>query len=155
MSSKRILIVDDSASSILWARTILAHARYEVHTASSGREGLEAAVAERPDLILLDAAMPGMDGFETCRALRAHEATATIPIVMVLTRNSASALAESRRSGGSDSVTKPIDKEELLAKVRRLLVAQIGRVAPGELHTLRTAPRPVGTRGTASGSSAA
>lgn len=155
MSSKRILIVDDSASSILWARTILAQARYEIHTAASGREGLEAAIAGQTDLILLDAAMPGMDGFETCRALRVHAATMGVPIIMALTRSSASELAEARRSGSSDTVTKPIDKVELLTKVRRLLVAQIGRVAPAERHTLQAAPRPVGTRGPASGSSAA
>ena len=156
MSSKRILIVDDSASSILWARTILAQARYEVQTAASGQQGLDTALAWHPDLILLDGAMPGMDGFETCRALRVHEATRMIPVVMVLARNAqGDAVAEAHRSGCNDCVMKPIDKTELLSKVRKLLVAQIGRVAPGERHVLRTVPRPVGARGTSSGSSAA
>lgn len=155
MSSKRILIVDDSASSILWARTILAQARYEVLVSVGGREGVEAAIAERPDLILLDASMPGMNGFEACRALRADDATATVPIIMVTARNSKDEVTEAYRSGCSDHVTKPIDKPELLAKVRKLLVAQIGRVAPDERHPLRTAPRPVGVRAASSGSSAA
>jgi two-component system alkaline phosphatase synthesis response regulator PhoP len=161
MSSKRILIVDDSATSVLWARTILGHARYEVLVARNGREGIEAAVAQRPHLILLGAggAAADMDGFAVCRALRAHEATQAIPIVMVTARNAKDEASEARRSGADDNVTKPIDKEELLAKVRRLLVAQIGRVAPAERHVLRAVPRPVtrqeSGRGPASGSSAA
>ena len=155
MSSKRILIVDDSATSTLWARTILGQARYEVLAARNGREGVDAAIVHHPDLILLGVVGSEMDGFATCRALRAHEATRALPIIMVTARNSKEEAAESRRSGADDSVTKPIDKAELLTKVRRLLVAQIGRVAPADRHVLRAEPRPVGSRRPASGSSAA
>jgi len=155
MSSKRILIMDDSATSILWARTILGHARYEVLVARNGREGIEAAIAHRPHLILIGTAGADMDGFAVCRALRAHEATQATPIVMVTGRDAKDEASEARRSGADDTVTKPIAKDELLAKVRRLLVAQIGRIAPADRHVLRAVPRPVSGRGPASGSSAA
>ena len=154
MSSKRILVVDDSASSVLWARTILGQARHEVLVAASGPEGVDVAMKQRPDLILLDASMPGMDGFEVCRALRVHDATRTVPVIMVLARNAEEQVAEAQRSGCSDHVTKPIDKTELLGKVRALLVAQIGRVSAADLHPLRTTPRPVGTRRASGGSAA-
>jgi DNA-binding response OmpR family regulator len=121
MSRKRILIVDDSPSSILWQRTILGHAGFEIITATNGREGVEAALAQRPDLVMMDTAMPEMDGFEACRALRADDATARVPIIMATTRGSTQDVTESRRCGANDHIAKPIDKTDLLAKVRRLL----------------------------------
>lgn len=121
MSRKRILIVDDSATSLLWQRMILGAEEYDVLTAKDGREGVATAVAERPDLVLMDAVMPNMGGFEACRALRTHEATARVPVIMVTTKSGAKSVEEGHQSGCNDYITKPIDKLELLTKVKSFL----------------------------------
>jgi DNA-binding response OmpR family regulator len=120
MARKRILIVDDSATSLLWQGMILTQGKYEVLTARGGREGVDTALVERPDLVLMDVAMPDMGGYEACRVLRTNHATAAVPVIMVATKGEGDA-AERRESGCSDHITKPIDKRELLAKVRNLL----------------------------------
>ena len=79
------------------------------------------ALAELPDLILMDVVMPRMDGFEACRVLRGHLTTRGIPIVMVTTRSEARSVESGFMSGCSDYVTKPIDGLELLSKVRSFL----------------------------------
>ena len=122
MARKRILIVDDSATSLLWQGMILAQGKYEVITARGGREGVDAALVERPDLVLMDVAMPDMGGYEACRVLRTNDATAAVPVILVATQSETDE-AEERESGCSDRITKPIDKRELLDKVRSLLGA--------------------------------
>lgn len=121
MSRKRILIVDDSATSLLWQRMILGAEEYDVITAKDGREGVATAVAERPDLVLMDVVMPNMGGFEACRALRSNGATSQVPVILVTTKSGANNVEEGLKSGCNDYITKPIDKLELLAKVRNFL----------------------------------
>jgi DNA-binding response OmpR family regulator len=123
MSRKRILIVDDSATSVLWQRMILSKEPYDLITARDGQEGVEAAVAEPPDLILMEVVMPRMNGFEACRALRANARTKAVPVIMVTTRSEVQSVEEGWQSGCSDYITKPIDKLELLEKVRSYLAA--------------------------------
>lgn len=123
MSRKKILVVDDSATSLMWQRMILQQEAYDLVTARDGQEGVERAVAERPDLILMDVMMPRMDGFAACRALRANPATSAIPVIMVTTRSEWNSVESGYTSGCSDYITKPIDRLELLAKVRSCLAA--------------------------------
>ena len=118
MSSKKILVVDDSLTSQMWQRMILGQEQYTVVTANDGQEGVERAVSERPDLILMDVVMPRMNGFEACRALRANGSTSRVPVIMVTTKGAAMNVEEGFESGCSDYITKPIDKLELLAKVK-------------------------------------
>lgn len=118
---KRILLVDDSSTVLLMERMILVKSDFDVLTAKDGQEGLEKAIAERPDLILMDVVMPRMDGFEACRRLRAQEDTRSIPIIMVTTRGELASVEEGYRSGCDAYVTKPINGTELLAKVRGCL----------------------------------
>jgi DNA-binding response OmpR family regulator len=119
--NKKILLVDDSPTAILWQRMILEEDRYEIVVASDGEEGLRLARAERPDLVLLDVTMPRMSGFEALRALRADDDLRDTPIIMVTTRGGTPDVMEGYESGCSEYVTKPLDGAELLMKVRSYL----------------------------------
>ncbi len=117
---KKVLAIDDSSTVLLSERLLLSR-QYDVLSARDGEEGLEKARAERPDLILLDVVMPGMNGFEACRRLREAEETRGIPIIMVTTRGELSNLEAGYQAGCSEYVTKPFNGPELLAKVQSLL----------------------------------
>ncbi|HEX9242487.1 MAG TPA: response regulator [Anaeromyxobacter sp.] len=121
MDRKKILLVDDSSTVLLMERMILSKSQYDVVTARDGQEGVEKALAEKPDLILMDVVMPRMDGFEACRKLREQEGTKAIPVIMVTTRGELSSVESGYASGCNDYVTKPINGLELLAKVRSCL----------------------------------
>jgi DNA-binding response OmpR family regulator len=118
MTRKRILVVDDSRTAAMMTSMILGKGAYEVMVAADGEEGVRMALAEHPDLIVMDVMMPRMDGFEACRRLRSTAATSTIPIIMVTTRGEPVNVEAGYDSGCSDYVTKPINSVELLAKVR-------------------------------------
>ncbi len=121
MAKKKILLVDDSRTTLFMEKMLLEGSPFELFTAQDGREAVEKARCELPDLILLDVIMPNMDGFETCRMLRADEATAQTPIIMVTTRGEESHMETGFAAGCNDYVTKPINGTELLTKVRNLL----------------------------------
>lgn len=125
---KRILIIDDSPTSRFWLQTMLGKEEFDIHSAKDGEEGLARAAESRPDLVLLDVIMPGMDGFAVCRRLRMRSESATIPIIMVTTRGEAVNVEQGYESGCTDYVTKPIDRLELLAKVRSHLGAGLAEV---------------------------
>ena len=113
-----ILVVDDLPQNVRLLRAVLEPRGYEVASASSGEEALPLLGAA--DLVLLDAMMPLMDGYEVCRRIRADPAFAFLPVVMI----TASGEAEKRRgldAGADDFVAKPFDQAELLARVRSLL----------------------------------
>ena len=118
---KRILIIDDSATSRMWQHLMLAKEPYELHTANDGESGLSQAEALDPDLVLLDVIMPGLDGFATCRRLRSQPGTAKIPVIMVSTRGEPVNVERGYESGCTDYITKPIDRLEFLAKIRSYL----------------------------------
>lgn len=121
MSRKKILLVDDSSTVLLMERMILSKNQYDVVTAKDGVEGLEKALSERPDLILMDVVMPRMDGFEACQKLREGDETKTIPVIMVTTRGELASVESGYAAGCNEYVTKPINGMELLAKVRSCL----------------------------------
>ena len=120
---KKILLVDDSRTSLFMERMVLGQGPYELVMAMDGEEGVRQAVAERPDLILMDVVMPRMNGFEALRALRRRPETRTTPVILVTTRGEPANLEEGWQAGCSEYLTKPIDPEELLAKVRSCLGA--------------------------------
>jgi DNA-binding response OmpR family regulator len=119
--SKKILLVDDSETILQMERMILQQDRYEVVTARDGQEGVTKALELKPDLILMDVIMPGLDGFAAVRRLREHPDTSRVPIVMVTSKAEAESMETGYESGCSDYIIKPIDRMELVAKVKNLL----------------------------------
>ncbi len=123
MSRKKILLVDDSSTVILMEKMILSKSPYDLVVAKDGQEGVEKALSERPDLILMDVMMPRMTGFDACRHLRANGATARIPVILVTTRGEQDSVKNGYAAGCNDYITKPINGGELLSKVRGYLGA--------------------------------
>ena len=118
----KILLVDDSSTSRLTSRMLFADQNsYELISACDGKEGVERAIQEKPDLILMDIEMPRMTGLEACRALKANEATKEIPIILLTTRGEDRFVQEGYASGCSDFLTKPVNRLELTTRVRSLL----------------------------------
>ena len=117
----KILIVDDEANNVALLQGLLEAEGYETVTASSGREGLAAARAVDPDLILLDVLMPDMDGFQICQRLRAEEATAVIPVVLVTILDDIKDRIRGNEALADDFLSKPVDRIELLSRVTSLL----------------------------------
>jgi len=118
MRRKKILLVDDSSTILMMERMILGKGPYDLVVARDGVEAVEKAVAERPDLILMDVVMPRMTGFEACRHIRANEITRGIPVILVTTRGEAENVEAGFESGCNAYITKPIDGVELLSKLK-------------------------------------
>lgn len=118
---RKILLVDDSMTALMMNRMLLNKSGCEIITARDGREAIDKAIAEQPDLIIMDIVMPQMNGFEACKRLRATKATKEIPIVLVTTRGEAESIATGFASGCTDYVTKPVNSVELLAKIKAYL----------------------------------
>jgi signal transduction histidine kinase len=116
-SSGRILVVDDQAANVKVVGILLGRNGYEVIPAASGPEALAAIETRKPDLILLDMMMPGMDGFELLAALRAQPQLRAIPAVFLTAAHDRDLLLRAFESGAVDYVTKPFMPEELLARV--------------------------------------
>jgi len=117
----RILVVDDVEANVRLLEAKLTLEYYEVLTAGDGATALQVASDERPDIILLDVMMPGMDGFETCRRLKADPVTRHIPVVLVTALDGREDKLKGLDAGADDFVTKPIDDVILFARVRSLL----------------------------------
>ena len=117
----RILVVDDVEPNVRLLEAKLTLEYYEVLTAGDGATALQIASDERPDIILLDVMMPGMDGFETCRRLKADPVTRHIPVVLVTALDGREDKIKGLEAGADDFVTKPIDDVILFARVRSLL----------------------------------
>ena len=117
----RILVVDDVEANVRLLEAKLTLEYYEVLAAGDGSSALQVAHDERPDIILLDVMMPGMDGFETCRRLKADPVTRHIPVVLVTALDGREDKLKGLDAGADDFVTKPIDDVILFARVRSLL----------------------------------
>lgn len=115
---KKILLIDDDPTLLHLLSQYLRESEYEVYEAPSGKDGLHLAYSERPDLILLDVMLPGMDGWEVCARLR--EMT-DVPIIMVTAKTSEQDKLRGFRLGVDDYVTKPFSFAELVARIRAVL----------------------------------
>jgi adenylate cyclase len=116
----RVLVVDDVPQNIKLLDALLTPRGYEVIPASSGEEALAKVASERPDLVLLDIVMPGMDGYEVCRRLRSDDITAVLPVVMI-TASGEQEKVSAIEAGADDFITKPLDQAELMARIRSLV----------------------------------
>lgn len=113
-----ILIVDDTPANLGVLVETLGSAGYQLMVAEDGDEALAQTAKTQPDLILLDVMMPGMDGFETCRRLRAQPHTQDVPVLFMTALNETADKVKAFAAGGVDYITKPIEHEEALARVR-------------------------------------
>ena len=121
---REIVIVDDTLESLQLLTDILQKHGYKVRPASSALLGLETVAARLPDLILLDVKMPDMDGYEVCRRLKSKEQSRKIPVIFISALAETTDKLEGFKAGGVDYITKPVDSEELLARVGTHLLLQ-------------------------------
>lgn len=125
MTNKKVLLVDDSTTALLMEQMILKNrAHFELIVARDGQEAVEKALAESPDLIVMDVVMPRMTGIEACKQIRLQDVTRHIPIILVTTRGEPENVELGYASGCNDYVTKPINGAELITKIDDLLSAQ-------------------------------
>ncbi len=120
-----VMVVDDDADTLAILSHHLKREGFAALEAGSGAACLRIVRENQVDVILLDLMMPGMDGFDVCRALKAHPATADIPIIMVTARDDIDARAEAMRLGVDDFLAKPVTRRQLVDTI----TAQLGMIA--------------------------
>ena len=118
---QQILVIDNSKTIHPLVKVILSEEPVEVHSAMDAKYGMVLAASIRPDLILLDVDMPGMDGFEACKQLKADPATANVPIIFLTSHSTVAEKVRGLGLGAIDYVTKPFNRAELMARVRTSL----------------------------------
>ena len=121
MSGHKILVVDDEPDVLRMLEVVLGKRGHEVLTAPTGIEGLVTAQGERPDLILLDIMMEGMDGWEVLKLLKLEEGTRTIPVVMLSARVEPRDKIRGLQEGAVDYITKPFSVREMLETIEAVL----------------------------------
>ena len=128
--SKSVLVIDDEPKISELCRDYLRAAGYSVLTAADGPQGLALARRERPDLVVLDLMLPGMDGLDVCRELRRDS---SVPIIMLTARVDESDRLVGLELGADDYLTKPFSPRELVARVRTVLRRAGGATAPADM----------------------
>lgn len=135
VSSKiTILVVDDNPTNLIILHSIVRRMGFRVLIAEDGRSALERAEMGRPHLILLDVMMPGMDGFETCKKLKANPTTSGIPVIFLSALTDAAYRRDAEAAGAVDYISKPIQPKELLDKVKKY-IPQSAQAAVGVLSS--------------------
>jgi DNA-binding response OmpR family regulator len=117
----KVLVVDDEARNVKLLEALLLPRGYEVVKASNGAEALQKVHAERPDLVLLDVMMPVMDGFEACKLLKENADTQLIPVIIMTALGQVEDRIKGIEAGADDFLTKPVHRDELLARIRTSL----------------------------------
>ena len=120
MPINKILVVDDSPTERHVLVELLTRKGYQVLTAESGEEGIEKAKSEQPDLVLMDVVLPGLNGYQATRTLTRDDATKHIPVIVCTSKGQETDKIWGLRQGAQDYMVKPINPEELLAKIAAL-----------------------------------
>ena len=120
MPIKNILVVDDSPTDRQYLTDLLAKNGYKVSAAASAEEALAKVKASKPDLVLMDVVMPGLNGFQATRALASDEATKHIPVIICTTKGQETDKIWGLRQGAKDYIVKPVKPADLLAKISAL-----------------------------------
>ena len=133
MSKGTVLVIDDERDLIELVRYNLDKEGFDVVAASDGTSGLEIATKHKPNLVVLDLMMPGMDGLEVCRRMRADERTRRIPVIMLTAKAAEADRVVGLEMGADDYVTKPFSPRELIARVKAVLRRTSDQQEPTEL----------------------
>jgi two-component system, OmpR family, alkaline phosphatase synthesis response regulator PhoP len=137
-STASVLIVDDNEQNLELVEAYLEELGCQIKTAKDGAEALKAVETEQPDLILLDVMMPRMSGFQACSRIKANPQTRDIPVIMVTALNEVGDVERAVESGADDFLTKPVNKLELVTRVKSLLrVRQLKRQLERTLEEVR------------------
>ncbi len=123
MKKNKILVVDDDLDTQEFVKTLLEYEGYDVETAANGQEALTAASTTKPDLIILDVRLPGMDGYEVCRRLKSQPDSRDIPII-IYSASFNHVEEKAREAGADDFIIKPFAIDAFLIKVRENLEKQ-------------------------------
>lgn len=116
-----ILIVDDSPTDAYLVKNMLEGHGYQTSEASNGEEGVQKALETKPNLIIMDVVMPGLNGFQATRKITKTPETSTIPVVIVSSKNMESDRAWGLMQGAKEFLVKPVKQDELLATIKKLL----------------------------------
>lgn len=119
--SAKILVVEDDAEVMDLIRTALSFKEYASVETMSGGNAVQLALEHKPDLVILDLALPDMDGLEVCKRLKSQESTKAIPVIMLTARDTVTDIVRGLEAGANDYVTKPFEVMELMARVRAQL----------------------------------
>ncbi len=120
MSIQKILLVDDSKTELHHLSDVLGKRGYSVRTAENGEDALRRLDEETPDLILMDVVMPGQNGFQLTRKITRDPRFAQVPVIMCTSKNQETDRVWGMRQGARDYVVKPVDGDELIAKIKAL-----------------------------------
>ncbi len=118
MSIQNILLVDDSKTELYYLSDVLTKRGFRVRTAENGDEAIRRINEEKPDLILMDVVMPGLNGFQLTRAITRDPRFADVPVIMCTSKNQETDKVWGMRQGARDYVVKPVNPDELLRKIR-------------------------------------
>lgn len=129
VNSLSVLVVDDVPLNILLIKKMLSQYTFEIRTANSGQAALDAIAEKKVDLLLLDLMMPGIDGFEVIRRLRAAEDTKDLPIIILSALNSEQDISKGFQLGANDFLNKPIIMEKLINSVTMQINLQASKKA--------------------------
>lgn len=132
MAKNTLLVIDDELDLVELVRFNLEREGYRVLGAADGEAGIAAALREKPDLVIVDLMLPGIDGFEVCRELRRRPQTAQVPILMLTAKSAEADRVVGLELGADDYVTKPFSPRELVARVKALLRRSAGYQLPAE-----------------------
>jgi len=121
MSALKVVVIEDEPDILELIEYNLRREGFEVATATTGRSGLSVIGREKPDIVLLDLLLPGLDGLDVCRRLRAVESTRDLPVIMVTARGEESDVVLGLGVGADDYIHKPFSPSELIARVRAVL----------------------------------
>lgn len=120
MSVRKILVVDDSRTELHFLSKLLGKKGYDVRTAQNGDEAMRRLTEDTPDLILMDVVMPGQNGFQLTRSITRDPRWSRVPVIMCTSKNQETDKVWGMRQGASDYIVKPVDGDQLIAKIEAL-----------------------------------
>jgi two-component system, OmpR family, alkaline phosphatase synthesis response regulator PhoP len=132
MAKAKVLVIEDEEDILELIRYNLAQEGYQITLADTGEKGFKAAKAKLPDLVILDLMLPGMDGLEVCKLLKADPKTKHLPVIMLTAKSEESDVVTGLELGADDYITKPFSPKVLIARVRASLRRQVHESKPGD-----------------------